>query len=342
MIITDELLDAAFRLRSAELWDYLLDSDIFAVQLPDGQKAYCCVMGYNGEHFSLGVYEGDKRFSTYLKTISTDDTDHFETMQSAAEFDCINCDFMQAADLSDKTKAVVRDYAKRHGISIPRKHGWPDITRFSPGKSPWQLTSEHDVQVATVAMNAACYIAEILKDKYPEDIGFDLEGRYPTMSGGKPVPLVTPDRKGGYRISKTKLPGLQVETPPVVLPAPDKITQIKTLPRIGTWQCKYFHLICRVMADGDAPMLPEIILVADNETHLVRPIMAVNVSENIIDTLAGAIIESEECPSAFQVEDQRTESYIAPFCKKAGIKIKKVKELADVHEAAMMLMYAEM
>ena len=37
--------------------------------------------------------------------------------------DCINCDFMQAKEIDNKVKKIIRQYADSHGISIPRKHG---------------------------------------------------------------------------------------------------------------------------------------------------------------------------------------------------------------------------
>ena len=38
----------------AELWEELTDSDVFGVELEDGNIAYCCVMGNSGIHKGLG------------------------------------------------------------------------------------------------------------------------------------------------------------------------------------------------------------------------------------------------------------------------------------------------
>jgi len=52
IILTDQMLDAAFAFRKAQPWNDLTDSDVFAVKLPDGKTGYCCVMGNAGEHHS--------------------------------------------------------------------------------------------------------------------------------------------------------------------------------------------------------------------------------------------------------------------------------------------------
>lgn len=55
MILTDSMLDAAFRFRETESWKMLDDSNIFAVRLSNGQNVYCTIMGNGGEHYSLGI-----------------------------------------------------------------------------------------------------------------------------------------------------------------------------------------------------------------------------------------------------------------------------------------------
>lgn len=128
MLLTDTMLEAAFRFREAEAWRDLTDSDIFAVRLSDGTTAYCSVMGNAGAHYSLGVYIGDGGFSTYLRILEANGTDMMTAMEASVEFDCINCDFMQAMDIDAGVKKTVRDYALRAGVKIPRKHGWIDFT----------------------------------------------------------------------------------------------------------------------------------------------------------------------------------------------------------------------
>ena len=72
MILTDSMLDAAFRFRETEAWKTLDDSNIFAVRLSNGKDAYCSVMGNGGKHYSLGIYIGEEGFSSYLRILNSD------------------------------------------------------------------------------------------------------------------------------------------------------------------------------------------------------------------------------------------------------------------------------
>lgn len=139
MILTDSMLDAAFRFRETEAWKMLDDSNIFAVRLSNGQNVYCTIMGNGGEHYSLGIYIGEDGFSSYLRILNSDGS-MINNLRYVTKADCINCDFMQAKEIDNKVKKIIRQYAESHGISIPRKHGWVDFARVKPYKAQWFIT----------------------------------------------------------------------------------------------------------------------------------------------------------------------------------------------------------
>lgn len=121
MILTDDMLAVAFQYRDTELWKILTDSDVFAFRLSDGETGYCCVMGNGDEHLALGLYRGRRGFTSYLKSLSFDSMQlsEIDMMEMAATFDCINCDFMEASAMQDKTKKLIRNYADAHGLTLP-------------------------------------------------------------------------------------------------------------------------------------------------------------------------------------------------------------------------------
>ena len=143
MILTDSMLDAAFGFRETEVWKELTDANIFAVRLSKGKTVYCSIMGYGGEHYSLGIYIGEEGFSSYLRILNSDGS-MINNLHYVTKADCINCDFMQAKEIDNKVKKIIRQYAENHGINIPRKHGWVDFTRIKPYKGQWCITNNDD------------------------------------------------------------------------------------------------------------------------------------------------------------------------------------------------------
>ena len=111
------MLWAAFDLRRAAPWKKLTDSDIFAVKLSSGETGYCSVMGHGGEHYALGLYIGRKGFTSYLNSLYLNNAAPFVFQQLAMMFDCINCDFMNAADMDAKTKRRIRAFVA-HRLSL--------------------------------------------------------------------------------------------------------------------------------------------------------------------------------------------------------------------------------
>ena len=165
MILTDSMLDAAFRFRETEAWKTLDDSNVFAVRLSDGQTVYCSIMGNGGEHHSLGIYIGDNGFSTYLRIFMDNDGSFMSNMHLATLFDCINCDYMQAKDIEEDVKKAIRKYADSHGVKIPRKHGWIDFTRHTPYRGQWCITDKNDAMIAEEALRAATFLANEIAKK---------------------------------------------------------------------------------------------------------------------------------------------------------------------------------
>src|SRR3972149_941660 len=76
-----DLYTAASRFKEVACWEWLLDSDLFAVENPaTGGVGDCCVRGARGEHFALGVYLGPKGLESYMKMREAAPADPLEIM----------------------------------------------------------------------------------------------------------------------------------------------------------------------------------------------------------------------------------------------------------------------
>lgn len=346
MIITDEMLDAAFRFRSVCLWDKLSDSDVFAFRLSDGETGYCCVMGNAGDNFSLGFYRGRRGFSTYLKTLNlgwlqTSVYDMFETMLT---FDCINCDFVPASALDNATKKTIRKYADDAGLKIARSHGWPSFNRFQPYKMQYDITSEREARDITEALHAAIAVNGKLMAHRPESIGFDKKGNYPTPKGGKAVPYLIPAAGGTYGWSTVKLPALVQDKHAAVKFENDILTSmVKSLPVYGVLQIRLIHMPTPINGKEDgSPYFPLILMCMEADSEFLYPpvLGEKDAEENpvpILAHLAEIFRKRAKRPQRIQVEDTKTMAFLKDFCDKCGIVLTREQDLSALDDALVSL-----
>lgn len=348
MILTDSMLDAAFKFRETEAWKELTDSDIFAVKLSDGTTVYCSVMGNAGTHHSLGIYIGDEGFATFLYTLAADRMEMVDALSTSIEFDCINCDFMQAKDIDDDVKKIVRNYAERKSIKIPRKSGWIDFTRFTPYKGQWNITDEHDAFIAEEALRAATFFAKEFKGKSYDDVHLDPMGKYPTPEGGKQIPLITIDETGIYHISTTTTPPLTQKA--YTAPTFDNdilVHRIRNVKKKGSFECRLQHVPTPVRNEkGEIPFMPGMFIIVDDATgDMIMPLAIQDYpddTQKLLSELANHLLSLDINPKQITVSDDKTYNLIEDFCRKCDIKLKKAKSLHRLDEACMMMVQGMM
>lgn len=346
MILTDDMLAAAFQYRDTELWKILTDSDVFAFRLSDGETGYCCVMGNGGEHLALGFYRGQKGFTSYLKSLGFDSMQlsEIDMIEMAATFDCINCDFMQASAMQDKTKKLIRNYADAHGLKVRRPKGWPDFTRHQPFKVPSGITCEKDAADIVEALRAAIAVAGELTRRSLVELGFDEKGGYPTTDGGKPVPYLVPNAEGTCDWGMIELPAFL----PDEWPAPEftndiLIRKVKKLRTSGTLQVKLIHMPTPMddAADG-IPFLPSVLLCLDDGEERLFPVFCMEDGEEAPRQMLVEFADDLCCldckPGTIEVEDGRTESLLKDFCDRCGIRLSRKEELPVLEDACSFLL----
>lgn len=349
MILTDSMLDAAYKFRMAEPWKELTDSDIFAAKLSDGTVVYCSIMGNAGEHHSLGIYIGNEGFSTFLKTLLASNMNVIESMSASIEFDCINCDFMQAKDIDDEVKKKIRDYAERNAIKIPRKSGWIDFTRFSPFKGQWCITDGHDALVAEEALEVATFFANEFKGKSYSDMNLDPIGRYPTAEGGKVIPFITIGNDGRYHISTTNTPPLIGRQ--YIAPTFDNdilASKMKSMKKADDIECRLLHMPMPV-SDDDGETVPAMMgafILADvNTGEMLMPLTTTDYPDSpqsLLTKLATYFCDNGISPKRMTVSDDKTYMLIKDFCRRCGIQLLKVKDLPDMDEMCVTMIHGMM
>lgn len=341
MILTNEMLEAAFRFRDICLWDILTDGEVFAFRLSDGEIGYCSVMGNAGEHYSLGFYKGEKGFSAYLKTLKMGRQESFncEMYDTVMTFDCINCDFVAASELNDAPKKRIRQYADGAGRKIRRQNGWPDFIRFQPYKAQYGITREEDARDITEALRAAIAVGEKLTFGNFELLGFDIQRSYPEETGGKIVPYLIPNADGTYEWSTVKLPALVEDKYDVVKFESDiHARMVKALPASDVLQLRIIHVPTPIQSEGDeVPYFPAVLICIDADTEYLQPIFCredfeTNPMFMLVD-LAETFHRTGNKPQEIQVEDARTETFLEDFCHRCGIVLTREQNLPVLNDA---------
>lgn len=337
MILTDRMMGAAFKFRATDAWEYLADDNVFAVRSSLGETVYLVVMGNAGTHYALGVYIGDKGFTTYLKQLLLNDASRKKVLLSFLTFDCINCDFDQAAELEDEVKLIERLYAGSNGIKIKRKHGWPNFFRFSPYKVQWPITTESDATIVSEALEAATFMVEEVKKNGLYEMGFDPQGNYPKRTGGKQIPLLIQKAGGGYKIITTTTPEFVYDEHKSVAFENDILAhKVRKQPKYGELMCAVFDVFApMVVKEGEPPAMLGVFLCEDTQTHEKNSLPVAGIHDNpgeFLAQLADMLTSSSYTPATIIVEDDFSYGLLANFCEKCGIKIKQRRLPKDFHE----------
>lgn len=163
----DLLYALAFEYKKTKLWKLLYDSQLFAVQLTDGEIGYCCVMGMCGKHNAIAVYVGQDGIDSY-RNISNEeyfdviDADghempSFQSHEKMMSQDCIQCAFEHKEDMRDASIILAKDYAKRNGIKLAGVY--PDFVNYKPYLFPWYVRDIADQQHIAEALEAAIEVS---------------------------------------------------------------------------------------------------------------------------------------------------------------------------------------
>lgn len=151
----ERLFQLAKEFKHLAPWKWLNDDQIFAVELPNGEYAFCSIMGAAGQEFGIAAFIGHEGL-TYLKrlllTEGIDETALYENRSLIFE-------------LCNRKELSKRDYEliKKTNISFRGKKSWPIFRAMEPGYFPWYLTDE-EAAVMTIILERAVEIGKRTKE----------------------------------------------------------------------------------------------------------------------------------------------------------------------------------
>ena len=332
MPMASEAMNAlAFRFRKAKLWNKLLDDELFAVQLSDGEIGYCCVMGQLGEHLSLALYVGEAGLQSYLRLAAAAARQEVE-QELVWSQDCLHCSFEDAEELNPADVKAARACALSLGISLRGRFAYPLFSKYSPYRIPCAISEESDFRRMGEALQGALLLAELLKSRSKEQLGFSRLRREPQT-----LPLVRLE-DGKRSLGATPLPPMEdPDWPAPALENDVTVEKLRRARRVRAMECQVLMLPSPVEdPEGGPPRFPFLLLCAlVDEAELLNLPVVNDYAESAADLLvyfAEAVAKDGRVPASILVPDARTEALFHGFCARVGVELRRVEELKLLDE----------
>ena len=332
MLMASEALYAlAFRFRKAKLWNRLLDDELFAVQLSDGEIGYCCVMGQLGEHLSLALYVGETGLQSYLRLAAAAARQEVE-QELVWSQDCLQCSFEDAEELNPADAKDARSFALAQGVSLRGRFAYPLFSKYSPYRIPCAMSDALDFQRMGEALEGALVLSELLKSRGKEQLGFRRLRKEPET-----LPLVV--REDGKLTLRTA-PMPSAEEPDWPAPALENdvtVEKLRRAKRVRAMECQVVMLPSPVEdPQGGPPRFPFMLLSAlVDEAELLNLPVVDDYAASAADLLgyfAEAVAKDGRVPASILVPDARTEALFHGFCARVGVELRRVEELTILDE----------
>jgi hypothetical protein len=334
----DKLYDIALQYKNTKLWKQLGDTELFALELSNGETGYCSVMGELGEHIALALYIGRNGLDSYRNMFEAQAA-HSAMAQRELMLsqDCLQCSFENKDELSPHEIEEVMRYSQARGITFRGRKSFPQFQRFRPAHYPWLLKDKEDEKLLYEALSAALLVAAKLKEESKYFFGFLNDAPY-----NRSIPFLERGRHG-YTLNKIDLPPRQKINYPSP-PVRDEllVARLKQKKKFGAaWACEVAMFPSPISDEAanddgivelpeDAPFFPFMLLTADCKSELIVSSELVpdydSGAEELVTALARAMNE-HGIPSELQVRDKRTERLLSAFAGQLGIKIVRRAEL---------------
>ncbi len=153
-----DLYQAAEYFKGLKCWEWMCDTNLFAVQNPaDGEIGYCVILGNNREIYALVVYLGTEGFMGYLKILNGEVGPYDAEMVHVQK--CLMASFEDRSYLEKVDINIIKELGlKYHGLK-----NWPFFRSYYPGYYPWYLNKK-EIGFLTVALEQAGEIALRYRD----------------------------------------------------------------------------------------------------------------------------------------------------------------------------------
>jgi hypothetical protein len=320
--VWDQLYGIANRFRDLHPWDWMKDSEIFAVQNPAGDETgYCVVLGALGEVLALCVYRGGHGLAFHQRIASEDhpDTDEFFGNQNQ-----LMAEFVNKTELEAEDKKIIRTL----GLRYDGERQYPKFRSYLPGYFPWYLT-EGEARFLILAFHCAIDVGENCR-RDPHYLQASNEGDYLTY-------VLAKKGVGANSFSKLWRRPAPIEQPdPTLPPIQTEDLKRKDLREDSVWEAHFFFLPGAIY-DRARPYLPQAIIIAQQSTGIVLSMELIPPEENpyssIVRKLISTINDTGLLPKELQVQHEYLAVALRPLAQALQFRISLKKHLPSLSEA---------
>ena len=320
-----QLYDAAAEFKKIAPWNWMWDSDMFAVQNPEnGEIGYCCVLGRNREVFGLAVYLGTEGLEGYLKVASRKVKPHNPDALHTNK--CLLTTFEDKKYLSKDDLAVI----KQLGLQFSGKNGWTQFQSYQPGYFPWQLTRDEAVYL-TICLQQAKEMALRFKDS-PDMLEPSESNHYFTRVAKKERDILKWEDAWFKSVPLRKIVIIHKTMDE------NRLEKIRKLDRQQkmVWEVDFFYAPAYVAEKGRRPYYPLVFLWVEQysyfifSTHITTP---EKYKIEFIEYCLRAFESAKIIPGEIQVRKEELLAYLQPLAQKLGFEVRLVKKLRAIDDA---------
>ncbi len=300
-------------------WDWLTDSQVFAVQDPTSDEvAYCSIMGAGGMQYGLIAYLGYPGLRSFV-CIANEALDDDDAMlvQDCLAFYLGDRETVDSAD---------RSVHAALGLRFRGRGAWPVFRRHRPVYLPAHL-NPWEAQFLGTCLEQACRLVEGLigGQSLPEVPPGDwLLGRRPDEGGGwatSVLPFPLPPPASELSVDEVRLKRVQRKCPR----AP------------WTWEVRIQSLAPIMDEKEGVPYFSRTLLCVDQKSGMVLQANVLGLHDGLQEALLETAEQAGALPEALRLTSGYLEAELRPLADALGIKVRRAKRLPELDRASRAL-----
>jgi hypothetical protein len=316
-----QLYEVADNLKKLAPWEYLWDTDLVTLQLPERKEpVYCSVLGRNRTCFGISVYPGYESVQSFCRMAQAPKDEPRGI--SAFQQNCLVCYFGDRDELDPRD----REPLKSLGIRFRGKNQWIYFRSMRPGYYPWFI----DAGQADILIRALRNLAMACLHLIEGDLKVDFDG------GETLLRFYDPEKDLWLNTAVRALP-VPVVISKLVIDDESLITKLKKQKKSGmTLEFDVFYLPTLIKKHkDDTPSYPEIAVLVERNSGMPlaqRLSKPGDCMEDIALNMLYNHIMDVGRPTSISVRDKYTGRFLEDICEKIGVRLIEGQSMPAMNE----------